>query len=202
MAIEQVRCDHVLGFARTSAQSPLRFAGSSPTFAARRYRRDWIAKFWRLSGAAFRRRLGWAFVASPFLSLHARDADAASGDVRISRARHGRSLRPGKVSLPQAQSAESADAASPPSRRAHRLLRRGTVSASLGMGQHASGRRGVLAGVRRSPFAPNGGIVALSSAGISIVVPNWNGRALLEKFLPSIVESARAFETAGGGPTE
>ena len=42
----------------------------------------------------------------------------------------------------------------------------------------------------------------MSSAGISIVVPNWNGRALLEKFLPSIVESARAFETAGGGPTE
>lgn len=42
----------------------------------------------------------------------------------------------------------------------------------------------------------------MSSAGISIVVPNWNGRALLEKFLPSIVESARAFETACGEPTE
>jgi GT2 family glycosyltransferase len=54
------------------------------------------------------------------------------------------------------------------------------------MDQHASGRRFVLAGVR----------------GISIVVPNWNGRALLEKFLPSVVESARAFEAACGQPTE
>ena len=42
----------------------------------------------------------------------------------------------------------------------------------------------------------------MSSAGISIVVPNWNGRALLEKFLPGIVESAHAFETACGEPTE
>lgn len=42
----------------------------------------------------------------------------------------------------------------------------------------------------------------MSAAGISIVIPNWNGRALLEKFLPSVVESARAFETACGQPTE
>lgn len=42
----------------------------------------------------------------------------------------------------------------------------------------------------------------MSSEGISIVVPNWNGRALLEKFLPTIVVSARAFEAACGQPTE
>jgi GT2 family glycosyltransferase len=42
----------------------------------------------------------------------------------------------------------------------------------------------------------------LSAAGVSIVVPNWNGRALLEKFLPSLIESARAFEAACGQPTE
>jgi len=42
----------------------------------------------------------------------------------------------------------------------------------------------------------------LNAAGLSIVVPNWNGRALLEKFLPSLIESARAFEAASGQPTE
>jgi GT2 family glycosyltransferase len=42
----------------------------------------------------------------------------------------------------------------------------------------------------------------LSAAGLSIVVPNWNGRALLERFLPSVIESARAFEAACGEPTE
>lgn len=42
----------------------------------------------------------------------------------------------------------------------------------------------------------------MSSAGLSIVVPNWNGRALLEKFLPTVVEAARAFEGARGQPTE
>jgi GT2 family glycosyltransferase len=42
----------------------------------------------------------------------------------------------------------------------------------------------------------------LNAAGLSIVVPNWNGRALLEKFLPSLIESARAFEAACGRPTE
>jgi len=40
----------------------------------------------------------------------------------------------------------------------------------------------------------------LSAAGLSIVVTNWNGRALLEKFLPSIVDAARAFEARQ--PTE
>jgi GT2 family glycosyltransferase len=42
----------------------------------------------------------------------------------------------------------------------------------------------------------------LSTAGISIVVPNWNGRALLEKFLPTVVEAARGFESARSQPTE
>jgi len=42
----------------------------------------------------------------------------------------------------------------------------------------------------------------LSAAGISIVIPNWNGRALLEKFLPTVVESARAFENDSRQPTE
>jgi GT2 family glycosyltransferase len=70
------------------------------------------------------------------------------------------------------------------------------------MDQHANGRRFVLAGVRGTRFVGSGGICAVSSAGLSIVVPNWNGRALLEKFLPSVVESARAFETACHQPTE
>jgi GT2 family glycosyltransferase len=70
------------------------------------------------------------------------------------------------------------------------------------MDQHARGRRCVLAGLRGTRFAGSAGILALSTAGISIVVPNWNGRALLEKFLPTIVESARAYEIACGQPTE
>ena len=70
------------------------------------------------------------------------------------------------------------------------------------MDQHASGRRFVLAGVRRTRFSRIGGIFELNAAGLSIVVPNWNGRALLEKFLPSVIESARAFEAACGQPTE
>jgi GT2 family glycosyltransferase len=42
----------------------------------------------------------------------------------------------------------------------------------------------------------------LSAAGVSIVVTNWNGRALLEKFLPTVIEAARGFESAYGQPTE
>ena len=42
----------------------------------------------------------------------------------------------------------------------------------------------------------------MSTPGVSIVIPNWNGRALLEKFLPSVAESARAFEAASGQPAE
>jgi GT2 family glycosyltransferase len=70
------------------------------------------------------------------------------------------------------------------------------------MDQHASGRRFVLAGVRGTRFSRIGGIFPLSVAGLSIVVPSWNGRALLEKFLPSVIESARAFEAACCQPTE
>ncbi len=42
----------------------------------------------------------------------------------------------------------------------------------------------------------------MTPTGLSIVIPNWNGRALLEKFLPSVVQSARSFEAACGQPTE
>ena len=42
----------------------------------------------------------------------------------------------------------------------------------------------------------------MSAAGLSIVVTNWNGRALLEKFLPSVAEAARTFEGSCGRPTE
>jgi GT2 family glycosyltransferase len=42
----------------------------------------------------------------------------------------------------------------------------------------------------------------LSAPGLSIVIPNWNGRALLEKFLPTVMESARAFKVASGQATE
>ena len=42
----------------------------------------------------------------------------------------------------------------------------------------------------------------MSAAGLSIVVPSWNGRALLEKFLPSVVDAARDFENSSGQPTE
>jgi GT2 family glycosyltransferase len=42
----------------------------------------------------------------------------------------------------------------------------------------------------------------MRTPGLSLVVTNWNGRALLETFLPSIVEAARAFESDTGEPTE
>jgi O-antigen biosynthesis protein len=64
------------------------------------------------------------------------------------------------------------------------------------------GRRLFFAGLRGTRFARRGGIGPLSAAGLSIVVTNWNGRALLEKFLPSVVESAKAFEAACGQPAE
>jgi len=51
----------------------------------------------------------------------------------------------------------------------------------------------------RREVAPN---KPVTPPGLSIVIPNWNGRALLEKFLPTVVESARAFEAACGQPTE
>jgi GT2 family glycosyltransferase len=40
------------------------------------------------------------------------------------------------------------------------------------------------------------------SQGISVVIPSWNGRALLEKFLPSVVQSCAAFESRCCLPTE
>lgn len=42
----------------------------------------------------------------------------------------------------------------------------------------------------------------MSVAGLSVIVPSWNGRALLEKFLPSVMDAARAFENASGQPKE
>ena len=42
----------------------------------------------------------------------------------------------------------------------------------------------------------------MSAAGLSIVIPSWNGRPLLERFLPTVLESARAFEAACGQPAE
>ena len=42
----------------------------------------------------------------------------------------------------------------------------------------------------------------MSAAGLSIVVPNWNGRALLERFVPTLMDAAHAFEAACGQPTE
>ena len=42
----------------------------------------------------------------------------------------------------------------------------------------------------------------MSAAGLSIVVTNWNGRVLLEKFLPSVIEAARGFQAAFGQPSE
>lgn len=38
--------------------------------------------------------------------------------------------------------------------------------------------------------------------GLSVVVPSWNGRALLETFLPSVVTAAAAYEAACREPTE
>ena len=42
----------------------------------------------------------------------------------------------------------------------------------------------------------------MSAAGLSIVVTNWNGRALLEKFLPTLIDAARSFQAECGQPTE
>ncbi len=41
-----------------------------------------------------------------------------------------------------------------------------------------------------------------SETGLSIVIPSWNGRALLERHLPSVVRAVEAFEPAGGQPAE
>jgi glycosyltransferase involved in cell wall biosynthesis len=38
--------------------------------------------------------------------------------------------------------------------------------------------------------------------GISVVIPSWNGRALLVKFLPSVMQSSAAFESRYCLPAE
>jgi len=38
--------------------------------------------------------------------------------------------------------------------------------------------------------------------GVSIVIPSWNGRALLERFLPSVLAAADAFKSACRQPAE
>src|SRR6059058_196300 len=42
----------------------------------------------------------------------------------------------------------------------------------------------VFSGARRHPPAKSGGT---SCRGASVVIPNWNGRDLLEKYLPSVI---------------
>src|SRR3989475_4027822 len=41
-----------------------------------------------------------------------------------------------------------------------------------------------------------------SQPGLSIVIPSWNGRALLEKFVPTVVDAAAGFEAACRQPCE
>ena len=38
--------------------------------------------------------------------------------------------------------------------------------------------------------------------GLSIVIPTWNGRALLEAYLPGVVKAAAAYREQSGSPTE
>lgn len=46
------------------------------------------------------------------------------------------------------------------------------------------------------------GRVERSERGVSIVIPTWNGRALLERFLPGAIAAAAAFESACRQPAE
>ena len=41
-----------------------------------------------------------------------------------------------------------------------------------------------------------------SSPGLSVVIPSWEGRALLQKFLPSVVQSVDAFQSTCSLPAE
>ena len=41
-----------------------------------------------------------------------------------------------------------------------------------------------------------------SSPGLSVVIPSWNGRSLLQKFLPSVVQSVAAFQSTCSLPAE
>jgi O-antigen biosynthesis protein len=39
-------------------------------------------------------------------------------------------------------------------------------------------------------------------SGLSVVIPSWNGRTLLERYLPTVVGAVGAFESVCGQPTE
>jgi O-antigen biosynthesis protein len=43
---------------------------------------------------------------------------------------------------------------------------------------------------------------SLPASGVSIVIPSWNGRVLLERYLPTVVRAASAFESTCGRPAE
>jgi GT2 family glycosyltransferase len=45
-------------------------------------------------------------------------------------------------------------------------------------------------------------LIETPQTGLSIVIPSWNGRALLERFLPSVASAAAAYEAACRQPTE
>ncbi|HEV2423306.1 MAG TPA: glycosyltransferase [Terriglobia bacterium] len=52
--------------------------------------------------------------------------------------------------------------------------------------------------VSANPSEPAAG----AERGVSIVIPSWNGRTLLERFLPSVAGAAAAFESACRQPAE
>src|SRR5579863_6256688 len=79
--------------------------------------------------------------------------------------------------------------------RPSRCYIRGNGSAPAGAGVH-------LCKSAQRLFREKFRDVSMRTPGLSIVVTNWNGRALLETFLPSVVEAARAFESESGEPTE
>jgi GT2 family glycosyltransferase len=39
-------------------------------------------------------------------------------------------------------------------------------------------------------------------SGVSVVIPNWNGRPLLAEFLPSVIAAAKYYQTRSGAETE
>ena len=48
----------------------------------------------------------------------------------------------------------------------------------------------------------DGGRAGDETPGVSLVVPNYNGRDLLRANVPTLLAAARAYEAAGGGPVE
>src|SRR5205823_296228 len=110
---------------------------------------------------------------------------------------------PRKLPCAQAQRPQPHDAPLRAARRTRALLLAEALSPSLGVGQHAPGRRLFSAGLRGT--APRAAFMTpdrTGQPGISIVIPSWNGRALLEKFLPTVVAAAAAFEAACRQPSE